>query len=186
MAKPDTAENLDPLVPTNVGAWLGVLFLLLLMLISIGGLVRLSGSGLSIPEWPFVNGSLLPPMSEGAWDTVHQEFVRDQERLREAKFSGAYGIGSLGHVPADRAEFKVMFLIEWSHRAMGAIIGIVALACMTITLRHRSLRQRIGGHMIGLVLLIVFQATLGGILVKAVLLRIFSSYIWAWQPSFYH
>ena len=61
-----TAMQADPQgrtvpVSASVASWLGVLFVMLFALNTIGGWVRLSGSGVAIPQWPIINGSLLPP-----------------------------------------------------------------------------------------------------------------------------
>jgi cytochrome c oxidase assembly protein subunit 15 len=154
----------DPAL-ASVATWLGGLVALLLVLIALGGFVRLSGSGLSIPEWPIINGSLLPPMTEAGWTTVYEEFVDDQIRLKNLKEAGAVGIGSLGRNPSSMAEFKTMFYIEWSHRAVGALIGLISLACLTVALRNRNVWQRAGTKLVGITGLVIFQGVLGGVLV---------------------
>ena len=148
-------------------SWLGVLLGLLIFLVAIGGFVRLSGSGLSIPEWPFINGSLLPPFSDADWLTVKQEFLRDHERLKALQEAGAVGLGHIGRFPADMSDFKVMFYIEWSHRALASIIGVIALACLVVSIRKRELWQRGGQLIAAVVILLIGQATLGGFLVKS-------------------
>jgi cytochrome c oxidase assembly protein subunit 15 len=152
----------------SVTAWLSALFLLLLLLVGIGGFVRLSGSGLSLPGWPINNGSFLPPLSAAGWDQCYQLFQEDQQRLSAKVESGeAPGLGSLGHQPQDRGEFIAMYLIEWSHRFVAALVGLVALACCVVGWRHAEVRQRVGGRLVAIVGLIVGQALLGGLLVKS-------------------
>ena len=50
-----------------VRAWLGVLFVLVVIMIAVGGLTRLTDSGLSITEWRPITGAL-PPLSADAWE----------------------------------------------------------------------------------------------------------------------
>lgn len=155
----------------SIATWLGGLFVLLLVLISVGGFVRLTGSGLSIPDWPIIHigdsWSLLPPMSDSGWQAVRERFDADQDHLQARAAAGAIGLGSLGVDPGSMAEFKRMFLIEWAHRFVAGLLGLVALGCLTVALRHRTLRRRLAPPLGGIVALIIFQAILGGLLVKS-------------------
>ena len=141
---------------------LGVLLGLLMLLVVVGGFVRLSGLGLSIPEWPFINGSLLPPFSDADWVTVKQEFLHDHKRLKAMQESGAIGLGHIGRFPTNMADFKVMFYIEWSHRALASAIGIISMACLAISMRKPQLWSRGGQLLAAVVLLLIGQAILGG------------------------
>ncbi|MFW5845065.1 MAG: COX15/CtaA family protein [Planctomycetota bacterium] len=147
----------------SVTAWLGVLFVLVVLLVALGGFVRLTGSGLSLPGWPTNAGLLLPPMTEVQWDETYALFREDQARLQDLQ--GKPGLGSLGHDPQTRAEFIRMYLIEWSHRALAALVGIVALACCVVGWRNRWVRSLAGERLAAIVALMVFQAVLGGVLV---------------------
>lgn len=64
-------------------------------------------------------------------------------------------------------EFKRMFFIEWSHRFVAALLGLVALGCLTTAWRNRHLRRDLGWKLSGIVALILFQVGLGGFLVKS-------------------
>ncbi|WP_075553224.1 COX15/CtaA family protein [Candidatus Paracaedibacter symbiosus] len=91
--------------------WLfGTCFLIWLM-IMLGGATRLTHSGLSIVEWKPVTG-ILPPLSEGAWQ---DEFTKYQQ-FPEYKL-----------VNSDMAlsEFKFIFFMEYAHRLLGRLIGLV-------------------------------------------------------------
>lgn len=91
--------------------WLYSLLFLVTLMIIIGGLTRLTDSGLSITEWKPISGILLP-FSEIAWQ---QEFLKYQE-IPE------YKLQNLG-MSID--EFKVIYYWEWGHRQLGRIIGLV-------------------------------------------------------------
>ena len=154
----------------SVASWLSGLFALLLLVISVGGYVRLSGSGLSIPDWPLIrigdSWSLLPPTSAAGWVEVRARYDLDQAELQHAARSGAIGLGSLGAFAHDEPTFKRLFLVEWCHRLVAALVGLVAAACLVVVLRHPALRSRVGvlfGVACGL---IVIQALIGGVLVK--------------------
>lgn len=158
------AEPPNPAVG-SVASWLGVLVLLLVTLIGLGGYVRLSGSGLSIPEWPVPDEGLLPPLSSEEIERAYRDFAEDQLRLREAAAEGQIGLGSLGRSTRDPRVFHTMYLVEWSHRAVAGIILLIALGCTMVVLRSPELRPRIGGKVASMTGLTVFQAVLGGLLV---------------------
>ena len=94
-----------------VRAWLMVLFALVVLMISVGGLTRLTDSGLSITEWRPVTGAL-PPLSETAWT----------EEFEKYKLIPEYQLQNAG---MSLAEFKVIYWWEWGHRQLGRVIGLV-------------------------------------------------------------
>src|SRR5450432_961386 len=124
----------DPAPRASVASWLGILFVLLLVVVVVGGYVRLSGSGLSIPDWPVIRvgtgWTLLPPISEAGWNDVKVTYEADQEEKRLQLMQGAGGIGSLGRAWPDLPTFKRMFMIEWGHRFAAALVGVVAAGCL--------------------------------------------------------
>ena len=149
----------------SVASWLGVLFVMLFVLNTIGGWVRLSGSGVAIPQWPIINGSLLPPLSDAGWEQVQSNYDADQERLMARIRLGELTETNLGHRPRDLAEFKLMFMTEWSHRLFAALVGVMAAGCLTIIYRREQVRRLVGMPMTIAGLLIISQAVLGGMLV---------------------
>ncbi len=94
-----------------VRLWLVALFLLVVLMIAVGGLTRLTDSGLSITEWRPFTGAL-PPMDEAAWAA---EFARYQA-IPE------YQLQNRGMT---LAEFKTIYWWEWGHRQLGRVIGLV-------------------------------------------------------------
>lgn len=120
----EVAEGAAPVTPQAGGidrgtggargairAWLAVLFLLVAAMIVVGGLTRLTDSGLSITEWKPVSGAL-PPMDQAAWDA---EFAKYQA-------SPEYQLQNKG---MSLAEFKLIFWWEWGHRQLGRVVGLV-------------------------------------------------------------
>jgi heme a synthase len=95
----------------GIRLWLFALFLLVVLIIVVGGLTRLTDSGLSITEWDLVMGTL-PPMSAADWDLAFQKYQSTPE----------YAIQNKG---MSLDEFKVLFWWEWGHRVLGRIIGLV-------------------------------------------------------------
>ncbi|PRX32760.1 cytochrome c oxidase assembly protein subunit 15 [Meinhardsimonia xiamenensis] len=94
-----------------IRAWLVLLFVMVVAMIAVGGLTRLTDSGLSITEWRPVTGAL-PPMSEAAWQ---EEFAKYQQ-IPE------YQLQNRGMT---LEEFKFIYWWEWGHRQLGRLIGLV-------------------------------------------------------------
>jgi len=102
--------------------WLIALFVLVGCMIAVGGLTRLTDSGLSITEWRPLTGAI-PPLSDAAWDA---EFAKYQQ-IPE------YQLQNLG---MSLSEFKVIYWWEWGHRQLGRAIGLVwALGFLFFLLR---------------------------------------------------
>lgn len=94
-----------------IRAWLLVLGALVVVMITVGGLTRLTDSGLSITEWNLVFGTL-PPLNEAAWLS---EFAKYQD-------SPEYRLQNSG---MSLAAFKEIYWWEWGHRLLGRVIGTV-------------------------------------------------------------
>ena len=91
--------------------WLVVLFLLVALMICIGGLTRLSDAGLSITEWKPLTGAL-PPMDDATWAA---EFARYQAIPQYQLVNNGMTLDA----------FKVLYWWEWGHRQLGRVIGLV-------------------------------------------------------------
>ncbi len=95
----------------GIRLWLVALFLLVVTMIAVGGLTRLTDSGLSITEWRPVTGAL-PPINADAWDAEFQKYRAIPE----------YQLQNKG---MSLEEFKVIYWWEWGHRQLGRVIGLV-------------------------------------------------------------
>ena len=102
--------------------WLIALFVLVGCMIAVGGLTRLTDSGLSITEWRPLTGAI-PPLSDAAWDAEFEKYQQIPE----------YQLQNLG---MSLSEFKVIYWWEWGHRQLGRAIGLVwALGFLVFLLR---------------------------------------------------
>ena len=90
--------------------WLCCLIGLIVAMITVGGLTRLTDSGLSITEWDPVMGAI-PPLSTLAWNVAFDAY----------KVTAEYTFQNLS-MTLD--EFKIIFWWEWAHRQLGRFIGI--------------------------------------------------------------
>jgi len=94
-----------------VGLWLLAVALLIAAMVTVGGLTRLTGSGLSITEWHPVTG-VVPPLSDQTWQAEFAKYQRiPQYQLQNRGMS-------LG-------DFKAIYWWEWSHRLLGRLLGFV-------------------------------------------------------------
>lgn len=91
--------------------WLYILFALVVLMIVVGGLTRLTDSGLSITEWAPLAGAL-PPMSEAAWLSEFERYKQIPE----------YQLQNRG---MELSEFKTIYWWEWGHRQLGRFVGLV-------------------------------------------------------------
>lgn len=98
--------------PRALATWLFTVAVLVLIMVVVGGITRLTESGLSITEWKPVTGAI-PPLTEAQWT---------------AEFDAYKQIGEYRHVtgPAGMtlADYKFIYFWEWFHRLLGRIIGL--------------------------------------------------------------
>ncbi len=94
-----------------VRLWLMLLFVLVAAMVVVGGLTRLTDSGLSITEWKPVTGAL-PPMNAADWQTEFELYQASPEYLLQNK-------------GMDLSSFKQIYWWEWGHRQLGRVIGLV-------------------------------------------------------------
>ncbi|KPN62529.1 cytochrome c oxidase assembly protein subunit 15 [Aliiroseovarius crassostreae] len=94
-----------------VRIWLAMLFVLVAAMVVVGGLTRLTDSGLSITEWAPITGAF-PPMSEAAWSAEFEKY----QKIPEFKLQNSH---------MDLAAFKEIYWWEWGHRQLGRFIGLV-------------------------------------------------------------
>ncbi len=96
-----------------ISNWLLFMFFLISAMIVVGGLTRLTDSGLSITEWEFFRG-IFPPMNNDAWLAYFESY----KLIPEYK---------LQNYSMTLSEFKIIFWWEWVHRFLGRIIGLAFL-----------------------------------------------------------
>lgn len=96
---------------TAVGVWLLVLAAVILAMVLVGGLTRLTGSGLSIMEWKPILGAL-PPLNDSQWNHVFHIY----QQITQYKVE---------HAGMSLDAFKGLFWWEWAHRLVGRLLGVV-------------------------------------------------------------
>ena len=102
-----------------VKAWLILGFFLLFFQIIIGGITRITGSGLSITEWEIVTGTL-PPLTEASWQ---EEFTKYKETPQYQKINKGMELGSI----FQSGTFKFIYFWEYFHRLWARMMGFAFL-----------------------------------------------------------
>jgi len=128
--------------------WLYLIWALLILLVFVGGVTRLTGSGLSITEWQPIHG-VIPPLNQTQWQeefTKYQQIAQFKEINPDMTLSG----------------FKFIFWWEWFHRLLARFIFAVAvfLPLIYFAATHR-LERRVKWGIFGIFLLGAFQGAVG-------------------------
>lgn len=110
----------DTIAPRPVALWLACVLFLLAAMVLVGGLTRLTDSGLSITEWKPVTGAL-PPLSEAEWQSEFAKYQTIPE----------YHLVNRG---MSLEAFKAIYWWEWGHRLLGRLIGVVFLVPLLVFL----------------------------------------------------
>src|SRR5215471_5959780 len=134
-------------------AWLLGVAVLVFLMVSVGGVTRLTGSGLSITEWQPIVG-ILPPLSEADWLDVFAKYRQ---------------IPQYQHVnPGMSLEaFKTIFWWEWVHRILGRLIGAVFLLPLIGLLAARLIPRALMGRLAGILALGALQGLIGWYMVSS-------------------
>lgn len=137
----------------QVANWLILGVAMIVVQVVLGGITRLSESGLSITEWKPITG-VLPPLNDAAWKEAFDKYkVTDQFKYVHQDFS--------------LADFKFIFFWEWFHRVWARLMGLVFLAGFSFFLLKRSFNRAMIMPMIILFLLGGLQGTVGWFMVKS-------------------
>ena len=98
--------------PLAIARWLLAVAALVVLMVVVGGITRLTESGLSITEWKPVTGAI-PPLSEAQW---RAEFEAYQQIGEYRQVTGPAGM--------TLADYKFIYFWEWAHRLLGRLIGL--------------------------------------------------------------
>jgi len=124
----------------KISLWLLVCIFLVAAMIALGGATRLTNSGLSITEWRPITG-VLPPLSHEQWLQEFEKYKQIPEFMAE-------------HSDMDLKGFEFIYFMEWSHRQLGRLIGMVyAVPFFIFWLRKRFDQGRVWRYFLILVLI---------------------------------
>ena len=136
-----------------VATWLLVCCALLFAMVVVGGVTRLTHSGLSITEWQPIVGTL-PPLSDAQWNEAFQKYQATPE----------YSLVNRGMTLEG---FKGIFWWEYVHRLLGRAIGAVFLVPLLWFVARRRIPPGLAPMLFGIFLLGALQGALGWYMVKS-------------------
>ena len=141
-----SAAFLSPARPLAVARWLWVVAALIVAMVAVGGITRLTESGLSITSWKPISG-VIPPLNQAEWQA---EFDAYKHIPEFAAFNSGMTL----------AGFKAIFFWEYLHRLLGRVIGLA----FAVPLLWFAVRRRIpAGYGRPLVVLLALGALQGGV-----------------------
>jgi len=137
----------------QIAAWLLVCCFMLFLMIVVGGITRLTHSGLSIVEWQPIVGTV-PPMTDRQWQETFDKYKLTPE-YRKVNFD--MGI----------AEFKGIFWWEYFHRLLGRLIGVLFFIPLLFFLMRRKVHGPLGWKLLGIFVLGALQGGMGWFMVAS-------------------
>lgn len=136
-----------------VAGWLFALCAMTLVMVSLGGATRLTGSGLSIMEWAPLSGAL-PPLSQHEWQRLYALY----QQIPQYKLVNT-DIGLDG--------FKHIFWLEWVHRLWGRLLGVVFIVPLAVLWWRGAISRRLRWRLLGLFALGGLQGAVGWFMVAS-------------------
>ena len=136
-----------------VGIWLMIGVGLVFIQVIIGGITRLTGSGLSITKWEIVTGTL-PPLNQEAWENEFDKY----------KDSPQYELINKG---MSLSEFKFIYFWEYFHRLWARMMGFVFIIPFIIFLKRKLISKSLLKHLVAVMLLAALTGSFGWIMVKS-------------------
>ncbi len=133
--------------------WLFATIIMMFAMVAVGGLTRLTRSGLSIVEWKPVTG-VLPPLSDQEWQV---EFQKYQQFPQFQKVNSDMQLD----------EFKFIFYWEYAHRLLGRLIGFVFAIPLLVFVVQRRVRGELARNLFVALILGGAQGALGWFMVKS-------------------
>ncbi len=139
--------------PNKIAAWLFLCCFCIFIMVVIGGITRLTESGLSITQWQPVSG-IIPPLTQNAWQEEFFKYQQSPEYLKKN-----FGISL--------QEFKNIFWLEFIHRLFGRITGVVFLFPLVFFAIKQNIRLKLALKLGGIFILGAVQGIIGWYMVKS-------------------
>ena len=142
----DIRTRARPLLLAN---WLFAVALLVVVIVTVGGITRLTESGLSITEWKPLLGAL-PPLNQADWEAEFELYKRIPEYI---EINGPAGM--------TLETFKTIYWWEWIHRQLGRIIGLALAVPLAIFAVRRMIPKGYFWRLFALTALVGLQGSFG-------------------------
>ena len=133
--------------------WLVISLILVFFIIIVGGLTRLTNSGLSITEWELFKG-VLPPLNDKSW----LEYFEEYKKIPQYKLLNS---------DMDLKEFKVIFYWEYFHRIIARTIGLFFLIPLIYFFFTKKINNAYIKICFFILILIILQGIVGWYMVKS-------------------
>jgi len=143
--------TINPKINNQLSTWLIFMFWIVSVMIVVGGLTRLTDSGLSITKWQLFSG-LLPPLNQKDW-ILYFDLYKEIPEFKLQNYNMSI------------QEFKIIFWWEWAHRFLGRLIGISFLIPLIYFSFKIKILKLINLYLI--FLLICFQGFIGWYMVSS-------------------
>lgn len=137
----------------RIAAWLFVCCFMVYAMVILGGVTRLTGSGLSMVEWDPIFG-VLPPLEQASWDETFRLYQQSPEYQKI-------------NIGMDLEGFKRIYWFEYSHRLLGRTIGTVFLLPFLFFLTRGWIRRQLVPKLVTMFVLGGLQGLLGWFMVKS-------------------
>jgi cytochrome c oxidase assembly protein subunit 15 len=144
---------MDKSTRTGIAAWLLICCVLVFAMVVVGGVTRLTHSGLSIVEWQPIVGTI-PPLDDTAWQDTFHKYQQTPEYRQVNR-------------GMNLQEFKGIFWMEYFHRLLGRLIGFVFFLPLLYFLVRRRLDPPFALKLAGIFLLGALQGAMGWYMVKS-------------------
>lgn len=154
MSGPVISSNLS-WRPAALASWLFVVAAMVIAIVVVGGITRLTESGLSITEWKPVTGTL-PPMNEADWQREFALYRASPQFINET-----------GPAGMDLAAFKFIFFWEWFHRLIGRLIGVAFALPLAWFWWRKAIPTGYKPRLVALLALGALQGVFGWYMVKS-------------------
>lgn len=136
-----------------IAGWLLFCALVIYGMIVLGGVTRLTGSGLSMVEWKPIMG-VIPPLNQQEWEETFEKYKQFPEY---EKVNRHFGV----------EEFKQIFIFEYAHRVLGRVIGILFLFPFLYFLFRKKIKPGLSPKLWALFVLGGLQGLMGWYMVKS-------------------
>jgi heme a synthase len=139
--------------PAALARWLWCVAVLVIAVVAVGGITRLTESGLSITEWKPVSG-ILPPLTHADWLT---EFHKYQQIPEYQQINAGMSLSA----------FQAIFFWEWLHRILGRLVGFALLIPFAWYALRRAIPAGYGWRLFALAALVGLQGAIGWWMVES-------------------
>lgn len=141
--------------PLVLARWLELTAVFVILIVLVGGITRLTESGLSITEWDVATG-ILPPLSEAAWQAEFAKYKATPEYRLEASVGGM-----------TLADFQFIYFWEWFHRLLARMVGLVYAVPLVWFWVREAIPAGFKPRLIGLLALGGLQGLFGWLMVQS-------------------